>query len=193
MATPWECNAVPISVGVAPDALCNPPAADPAPVAVPAPVPGAPAPPPAPVVTVGMVSQAMRQVELPASQLVVQPPNGRTLVNFETNFYTERGDFVRTVNLLGQQVDLRISAAAYVWRFGDGAELSTASAGAPYPSLDVTHRYVSRGEVAPSVDTVYVADYRVGGGPWAPVPGSVTVAGPAEALEVVTARPVLVG
>ncbi len=191
MATPWECMAVPTSVGVAPDAFCNPPAAEPVPAV--APVPGAPALPPAPVVTAGMVSEAMRQVELPGSQLVVQPPNGRTLVNFETNFYTETADFTRTVNLLGQQVDLRVSAAAYVWRFGDGESTSTASAGAPYPSLDVTHRYVSKGGVSPSVDTVYVADYRVGGGPWAAVPGSVTVAGDPEALEVITARPILVG
>jgi hypothetical protein len=43
------------------------------------------------------------------------------------------------------------------------------------------------------VDTTYTATYRVNGGPWAEVPGSVTVAGAPVALEVLTATPVLVG
>ncbi|HEY0952439.1 MAG TPA: hypothetical protein VGD85_19750, partial [Nocardioides sp.] len=45
-----------------------------------------------PEVTPGLVLRALRRVPLPASELVVQPPGGRTLVNFETNFYTEQGE-----------------------------------------------------------------------------------------------------
>ena len=66
-----------------------------------------------------MVAQAFRSVDLPASELTVQPPNGRTLVNFKTNFYTEQGEFTRTVTLLGRQVELLVAAGA-------GAALSTA-------------------------------------------------------------------
>ena len=35
---------------------------------------------------------------LPPSQLEVQPPNGRTLVNFDTNFFTDTRPFDRTVH-----------------------------------------------------------------------------------------------
>ena len=123
----------------------------------------------------------------------MQPPNGRTLVNFETNFYTDDGEFTRTVHLLGQRVQLRIWPARFDWRFGDGASRWTASGGSPYPHLEITHRYLAKGRVAPRVDTTYAAQFRVGNGPWRDVAGTVTIPGEAEALRVVTARPVLVG
>ena len=44
------------------------------------------------------------------------------------------------------------------WRFGDGESLATTEPGAPYPDLDVTHRYLKKGKVAPSVDTTYTAE-----------------------------------
>jgi hypothetical protein len=147
----------------------------------------------APTLRPGMVTRAFRRLSLPASELVVQPPGGRTLVNFETNFYTENGEFARAVDLLGQRVELRIWPAGYGWRFGDGATKQTAGAGSPYPDLEITHRYLSRGRVSPRVDTTYAAQFRVNGGPWRDVAGSVTIPGAAQGLRVVTARPVLVG
>ena len=47
--------------------------------------------------------------------------------------------------------------------------------------------------MSPAVDTTYTATYRVNGGPWADVPGSVTIPGVPVGLEVLTATPVLVG
>ncbi|NPC97467.1 hypothetical protein [Nocardioides sp. zg-DK7169] len=145
------------------------------------------------VITAGMAAQALRQVDLPASELQVQPPGGRTLVNFETNFFTSADALDRTVRLLGQRVDLRIRPASFEWRFGDGSTLRTREAGAPYPDLRVTHSYLRKGAVAAAVDTTYEADFRVNGGPWAPVAGTVTMTGPAVGLEVVTATPTLMG
>ena len=147
----------------------------------------------APTVTPGLVLRAFRRIPLPASELVVQPPGGRTLVNFETNFYTERGELTRVVRLLGQRVELRIWPDSFTWRYGDGASERTSSAGSPYPDLEITHRYLSTGRVAASVDTTYAADFRVGAGAWRHVDGTVTIPGEAEGLRVVTARPVLVG
>jgi len=146
-----------------------------------------------PEVTPGLVLRALRRVPLPASELVVQPPGGRTLVNFETNFYTEQGEFARVVQLLGRRVELSIWPESFVWRYGDGSSERTSSAGAPYPDLEITHRYLERGRVAVSVDTTYAAEFRVDGGPWRPVVGTVTIPGESESLRVVTARPVLVG
>jgi hypothetical protein len=147
----------------------------------------------APELTPAIVASAFRRIPLPPSKLIVQPPNGRTLVNFATNFYTETGPFTRSVTLLGQRVELEITPASYTWNFGDGGSTSTSSPGAAYPDLEVTHAYLRKGRVAPSVDTTYTATYRVNGGPAQPVPGSVTVAGGPVSLQVVTASPQLVG
>ncbi|WP_457203584.1 hypothetical protein [Nocardioides sp. HB32] len=151
------------------------------------------APPAPPQVTPGVVLTALRQIGLPPSELEVQPPNGRTLVNFDTNFYTHNGEFSRTVTLLGRRVELRIWPARYGWRFGDGQRRWTTTPGDRYPHLEVTHRYLREGRVSPSVDTTYAAEFRVGGGPWRDVNGTVTIPGSPQALRVVTARPVLVG
>jgi hypothetical protein len=146
-----------------------------------------------PVVTADAVLNALRRVPLPPSDLIVQPPNGRTLVNFDTNFYTEAAPLDRTIRLLGQRVDLRIWPSSYEWHFGDGEAIATESAGAPYPDLEITHSYTTKGQVGPAVDTTYAAEFRVNAGPWRPVPGTVTIPGDTVALEVVEATPTLVG
>ena len=125
--------------------------------------------------------------------LRVQPPNGRTLVNFATNFYTDREEFTRTVRLLGQRVRLRITPAQFTWHFDDGKSTTTSTPGAPYPKLEITHDYLEKGGVSPRVDTTYTAVFRVGGRAWQPVPGSVTITGEPVALEIVEASPLLVG
>ncbi|WP_231482386.1 hypothetical protein [Nocardioides sp. URHA0020] len=114
-------------------------------------------------------------------------------MNFETNFYTEQGEFTRTMRLLGRRVELRIWPASFGWRFGDGQSQRSTSPGAAYPDLEITHRYLKEGRVSPSVDTTYAAQFRVGGGPWRDVAGTVTIAGSPQSLRVVEARPVLVG
>jgi hypothetical protein len=143
-------------------------------------------------VTPALVLSALQRTPMPPSRLKVQPPNGRTMVNFDTNFYTERQPFTRTLTLLGQRVQLRVFPAEFTWRFDDGDPLTTASPGSPYPDLDVTHRYLRAGGYSPSVDTTYAADWRVDGGEWQRVPGTVTVAGEPVAVEAVEVRPTLV-
>ena len=145
------------------------------------------------VITAGLVARAFSDLQLPPSELVVQPPDGRTLVNFATNFSTETESFTRTITLLGQRVDLRITPASYGWRFGDGGSATTTTPGAAYPDLQVTHDYLVAGAVSPAVDTTYTADFRVNVGAWAPVPGTVTIPGASVPLEVVEATPTLVG
>ncbi|HEU5035846.1 MAG TPA: hypothetical protein VFT70_02495, partial [Nocardioides sp.] len=95
--------------------------------------------------------------------------------------------------LLGRRVQLRIWPARYGWRFGDGEQRWTTTPGDAYPNLEVTHRYLRKGRVSPSVDTTYAAQFRVDGGPWRDVDGTVTIPGAPQRLRVVTARPVLVG
>lgn len=145
------------------------------------------------LLTPDVIATAFQQIPLPPSELKVQPANGRTLVNFATNFFTDNAPLDRTVTLLGQRVDLHIVPSGFGWRFGDGESLATDEAGAPYPDLRITHDYQRKGRVRPAVDTTYTATYRVNGGPWASVPGGVTIPGAPIGLEVLTATPVLVG
>jgi hypothetical protein len=145
--------------------------------------------------TPGLVQRAFQRLSWPASPLVVQPPNGRTLVNFDTNFYTTNTrPTTRTVTLIGMPVTIEATPASYTWHFG-GAEdsLTTTDAGAPYPDLRVTHRYTRVGTVAPRVDTTYAGRYRVGNGGWQTIPATLTVPGASVDLEVLSATPHLVG
>ena len=88
---------------------------------------------------------------------MIQPPEGETLVNFETNLYTEAEAFEVTVTLLGQPVDLRIRPVSYTWVHGDGSQAVGTDPGAPYPDLRVTHMYLHTGRVSPRVDVTWAA------------------------------------
>jgi hypothetical protein len=146
------------------------------------------------VVTPGQVLEAMRRLKWPASPLIVQPPDGLTLVNFDTNFYTTgTSPVTRTVTLLGQRITIEATPSEYHWSFGDERSLDTIHPGAAYPALDITHNYLRIGTYAVSLDTTYSGRYRVGNGPWQDIPGTVTVQGTPETLRAIEATPKLVG
>src|SRR4051794_27485375 len=152
-----------------------------------------PAQTPVPQVTPGLVLNALRQIGLPSLRAHTQPKD-KTLVIFATIFYTEPQTFARTLTLLGQQVPVEATPSSFAWHYGDGAGSTTSSAGAPYPSKDITHDYVhAHVTVAPSVDVTYSARFRVGNGPWQQIPETVTIAGPPSALRISEATPVLSG
>ena len=144
------------------------------------------------------VLHAFRRIPLPNSRIVIQPPGGRTLVNFETLFRTEADTFTRVVRLLGVRVELRIKPTSFEWVTGDGASFTTSTPGIAYQRglpMDsyISHTYVDAWvTVHPSVNTAWSATYRVGSGPWRDVVGTVTKVGVASDLRVVEARPVLV-
>jgi hypothetical protein len=145
-------------------------------------------------ITPGMVLEAFRALSWPEPQLSVQPPDGETLVNFDTNFFTTLTEpETQTVTLIGIQVTIEATPRDYLWHFGDGADETTSSPGSAYPQLEITHRFTRKGELSPSVDVVYAGRYRIGGGGWTDIPGTLTVPGPAVALRVLEAKPQLVG
>lgn len=145
-------------------------------------------------ITPAMVRREMQRLDWPQARLEVQPPDGQTLINFATNFFTDNvRPTTQTVTLLGQRVEIEARPSEYTWEFGDGARLTTSSPGAAYPDLDVTHVYADPGRVAPSVATTYTGRYRLNGDAWQPTPGSLTVPGESVALRVRSASPHLVG
>jgi hypothetical protein len=147
---------------------------------------------PRPQVTPGLVLDAIRRIGLPRLSVHIQP-QGKTLVNFDTNFYVDPQRFSRTITLLGQSVDVEATPAGYTWRHGDGTSATTTEPGAPYPDLAVTYAYQQAATVAPSVQVTYTARFRVGGGAWQQIPGTVTVDGPPTTLAVVEGTGVLSG
>lgn len=128
------------------------------------------------------------------SDIVVQPPGGKTLVNFDTNFFTQNTRSTTiTVRLQGSTVDVTARPIAYQWNFGDGTSTTTTSPGSPYPNLDVAHVYEQVDKVAVSVDTQYGdASFTVNGGPPESIPSTLWVPGAAQELEIVEALPQLV-
>lgn len=141
-----------------------------------------------------LVIRAFKDLDWAQSELIVQPPGGKTLVNLETNFYTTNKD-VRgiPVELLGRNVVVSARPIAYRWNLGDGTSITTTSAGAPYPELDVSHVYESTDEVVVSVDTQYGdASFTVDGGPREAIPSTIWVAGETSVLTIVEAAPQLV-
>ena len=146
-----------------------------------------------PTVTPGMVLSELQRVGLPALEVEIQPET-KTLVNFDTIFYTSPRPVDVDLTILGQAVDVRATPTSYVWQFGDGSTMTTDTPGAAYPSKEIVHRYLDADvTVEPSVSVIYGAEFRVGGGAWQDVGGTVTSPGPPEGLRVVEAVGVLSG
>ncbi|HWJ65859.1 MAG TPA: hypothetical protein VNT31_04200 [Nocardioides sp.] len=145
-------------------------------------------------ITPGQILTAMRRLDWPAPRLVIEPPDGLTLVNFDTNFFTtSTRPVTRRVTLLGQRVTIEATPRQFHWDFGDGTRRTTTDPGAPYPDLRVTHDYLAKGTYRPSLGTTYGGRYRVGNGPWQDIPGTVTIEGDGQALRAIEAQPKLVG
>ena len=146
------------------------------------------------VITPAMAQEAMRRLSWPRPTLTIQPPDGQTLVDFDTNFLTrDTATTTQTVSLLGQRVTIEARPSRYVWHYGDGTSRSTTTPGAAYPHTLVTHSYDDVGHLRPSVDTVYAGRYRVNDEGWQDIPGTLTVRGEAVRLWVRSASPRLAG
>jgi len=142
--------------------------------------------------TAAEIRRAVESVGLPALSVQIQP-GGRTLVNVPTIFFVDAPTFQHSTVLLGQAVDITATPARFTWHHGDGSSQTTRRPGAPYPSTDVTHTYSQVADgLAPRVDVGYRVTYRVNGGEVLTVDQLVTAAGPAAALDVSEARPVIV-
>jgi hypothetical protein len=152
------------------------------------------APPDAsPQVTPDLVARAFQRIPLPKLRSLTQP-EGKTLVNFDTIFHVDAQTLTRQLTLLGQRVELRIKPSSFRWVHGDGTTAVTTTPGAAYPSKQVVHRYQqAHVTVSHHVEVVWTAEWRLNGGGWQPVPGSVTTVGPETQLTVAEAVPALSG
>lgn len=144
-------------------------------------------------VTEAMVLAAFRRIPLPSLTSQSQPAD-KTLINFDTIFYTQAEPLTRQLTLLGQSVRLEITPSRFQWEYGDGTSDTTTTAGAPYPAKDVIHRYTdARQTVQHRVVVTWSAEWSLNGGALQPVDGTVTTTGPLTPLRVAEASPALSG
>ncbi|MEV8378600.1 PKD domain-containing protein [Kribbella sp. NPDC056861] len=138
------------------------------------------------------VLSEVKDVVFPRLGVKVQP-TVRTLVNLETIVYTDQSRVsMTTVTLLGFPVVVEATPLSYTWDFGDGVSVTTSTPGRPYPAKDITHKYMKKGGVSLTLTTNYGARFNVAGTGWQYVDGTVPITGPATALQVREAVPVLV-
>lgn len=144
-----------------------------------------------PTITPAAVATAFRRIPLPTLRSIAQPGD-KTLVNFDTIFHVEAETLRRDIRLLGQAIELTITPSRFRWTFGDGTEQVTTTPGAAYPTKALVHRY-QRAHVTVNhhVEVTWTATWRVNGGPWQDVPGTVTLDGPATPLRIAEAVPLL--
>jgi hypothetical protein len=144
-------------------------------------------------ITATAVRREIVDVPFPKLRVHIQP-NGRTLVNLDTNIYTNPVRFQRTVPVLTWPVRVRATPVSYTWHFGDGTSKTTTSPGSPYPDTDVTHKYLRRIPEGASVYVTvnYAARFRAPGSGWQEIPDLISVTGPPTTVQVCEARPVLV-
>lgn len=145
--------------------------------------------------TDAMIEEQFHQTDFALPQAVIQPPDNRTLVNLPVYYqlaWPEEGfepQEIDTTELAGSSVRIRPTLQDVTYLFGDGtSEGPTKSLGGRYPGGDITHSYVAKGSVSPSVSVTYGGEVSVDGGDWQTIPASVTIDGPAVPLEVFTSR-----
>ncbi|MCA1982171.1 hypothetical protein [Nocardioides nematodiphilus] len=142
--------------------------------------------------TTADVERAFRSIPMHPAPVHIQPPGGETLVNFDSIFFTDPFSLNVTKRPLGVPVAFHITVEKYIWHFGDGSSLTTTDAGAAYPDQTLVHRYLKKGPVSVTLETVYQAGYSIDGGPQQHLADTVTRTSPAQQLTVLTATPHLV-
>lgn len=147
----------------------------------------------APELTEAMVIEQFHRTQFAAPTVSVQPVDNRALVNLPVYFelsWPEEGHQpmeIDTTVLIGREVRIRPTLTSATYHFGDGSSHGpTTSLGGPYPTGDVTHEYAAEAMVTPHITVIYGGDVSVDGGTWAAIPGSVTVDGPTQPLEILT-------
>ncbi len=153
--------------------------------------PAAPGVPKAVVIRATLEREFKRLVVLKG--VATPQPAGKTLVNFDTAFYTRAAAYqLPPITIVGSTVRLRASPARYDWHFGDGTQLTDGGPGAK-DTEQVTHRYTGTGRVGPYVVVTWSGTYKVDGDPAVQqVNGQAVTTGNPGALQVETAPSELV-
>lgn len=146
-------------------------------IVVPPPLEGAGAAPVQPVTIHDVASFA------PDAPTVTTEPGEWGLLKRYTNVIAGASGHVRTGTLLGQPVEVNFIPVGFSFDYGDGTTASSATGGASWAALGLAefsktptgHRYTEPGEKSITVVVTYQAEYRLAGGAWQPVVGTLDV------------------
>lgn len=130
-----------------------------------------------------------------SGSLVVQPDQAWVLVNTDTIVLTDAVEHTIGTQVLGLDIDVRVTPVLFTWDYGDGSPPVTGTdPGAPWPNHTVSHLYDAAGTVTISLRTEWDAAFRVEGtSTWLPVSGRAVTVTTTDPIEVVTATPRLTG
>ena len=141
---------------------------------------------------------------LPHPDIGSAPPGHVTLVNIETVLWvdTSAERTLGTATLLGRRVDIRAHIEQVTWQFGDGSNATTEGPARAYTNAHPCdskqcpgyfgHTYTRTGDMTITADLVWTGQFRVDGGAWQTIPGTVTAAATSTTIDVKEARGVLV-
>ncbi|MGK9147692.1 hypothetical protein KXS11_08720 [Plantibacter flavus] len=145
---------------------------------VPPPAEAAEALPAAPPVTISDIASFV-----PDAPTVTTEPGGWGIVKLHTNVIANAAQHVRSGTLLGGSAEVNFIPLGYTIDYGDGESTTTATGGDSWAALGLaefsktptSHRYTTPGTNTITAEVTYAAEYRVGGGAWLPVIGTLTV------------------
>lgn len=125
-----------------------------------------------PVITDADVLSAFRRLPLKGATVKVAP-SPTTLVNFDTEFDVTSSEQDFSITLLGQAVDIRAVPDTCVLAPDDPADPGATQDG---PCADMTtYAYRGAGDARAVVRVTFRGQWRLAGGAWQNVPGTVTV------------------
>lgn len=135
--------------------------------------------------------QDVQSLLVHSGSLEIQPNRSWVLVNVETIAMTDAVQHVLSTQVLGVDVDLRVTPASFSWDFGDGSPAVVGTdPGAPWPDHTVAHVYQDAQETVISLRTEWDAEFRPAGATaWFPVEGRAVTVATSDTIDVVTATP----
>ena len=162
----------------------------------------APGAPRRPVLTMTQILAAFHDTNFAKPAVNIQPKGNVTLVHLPTYFELQwptdgfqpgEVDHPSPASLLGHRVEIEPVLSSVEYVYGDGSTSGpTTSLGGPYPSGDIRKTYEKAGAFPVRADVTYGGKFRVDGGQWIDIPGTVTIEGDTERLQVKTAHARLV-
>lgn len=127
-------------------------------------------------------------------------PEGWTVVGLPTNFFAQAEAHIVRSTLFGTPAEVRFRPTAYHWNYGDGSSRQTDQPGMSWSQLQIpefsdtvtSHAYAVAGSYFVSLTVHYSPDYRLAGGTWRPISGTIPVGAPELRLRVYEANTALV-
>jgi hypothetical protein len=126
----------------------------------------------------------------PAPGIQRMEPDGWVVVGLPANIYSSVDTQIVPGQLLGQSADVRFTPISWRWSYGDGATATLPTKGGSWAALGLrefdptptSHIYEQAGNYTIRLSIVYRAEYRIAGGPFTAIAGTLTL--PANELHI---------